>query len=296
MNRRMAFRDNWLEAVNIKNSVLCAGIDPAEFGMKRGEQGLLRFVNKRGWSFAYVEAIASYCAAIKTNVNYWKNNHDMKTLAEIVGFASSLNLVVIDDSKLADMGSSNDAGLYYAAKKGMDAITVAPFAGNIEEIVKQSKPRGVGIISMCLMSNPEYEREKNKLISVDKNKYNVKDIIHVDKEPHVRQYIQLANDANHYGVDGIVIGAPSEKNHIEKEEIYNVKKYVGENMLVLMPGGGTQKGEVNVIWKYFDRNNVIVNVGRDLMFPNGSASTFEEHKNMAKYWKEKLNELRNGKI
>jgi len=292
----MAFIDKWLEVVDRKNSVLCAGFDPAEFEMGRGEKGLPRFANKRDWSFDYIEAVALDCAAIKPNINYLQNLGDMTILTDITKFAHSRNLVVILDNKSADMGSSNDAGFYYAKKKSIDAITFSSFAGNMREVAEQTKKREIGIISMCLMSNPEYEREKNKLVSIDKNEYDAKDIIYVSEEPHVKQYIQLANDAYHYGIESILIGAPSSNNHITEEEIDTVRGYVSDDMLVLMPGVGAQGGEADIIWKYFDKNNVIVNVGRDLMFPKGSKSTSEDHRNVARYYKEKLNELRNGKI
>ena len=106
-------------------------------------------------------------------------------------------------------------------------------------------------------------------------KYEPSDVIHVghDDEPHVYQYIQLAHDAQAHGLGGVVIGAPSEKNHIEKEEIMKAREYVGDEMLVLLPGVGAQGGEAGSIWQYFGTDKVIVNVGRGLMFPDGSRST-----------------------
>ncbi len=46
MPNTKSFREKWLEAVKEKNSVLCAGLDPAEFGMGRGEKGLPKNVIK----------------------------------------------------------------------------------------------------------------------------------------------------------------------------------------------------------------------------------------------------------
>ena len=100
-----------------------------------------------------------------------------------------------------------------------------------------------------------------------------------------------------FGVDGIVIGAPSPKdhpkpNHIKDWEIAKVRSYVDDNMLVLLPGVGAQGGEAGKIWKYFDKNNVIVNVGRSLMLPNGMNSTPQDQKDTAKHYKDTLNNLR----
>jgi orotidine-5'-phosphate decarboxylase len=306
----MSFKEKWLAAVEKKNSVLCAGLDPAEFNMERGDEGLPKSEpSKRHWAVRYIEAVAPYCAAIKPNIQYWKgrgymqDEEDMCTLGEICGLSHALGMVVIEDSKLADIGSTNDAGMYYAAKKGMNAITYSPFAGNIKEAVEQAHKRNLGLISMCLMSNPEYEKEKNKLVSIEgESGYDSKDIITMNDVPYaqqsindvqyVKQYIQLAHDSAKYGLDGIVIGAPSKKNHIKEEEIQKARRYAGDNMLALLPGAGAQGGEASSIWKYFGKDNVIVNVGRALMFPNGQNSSSEDHITAAKQYQDMLNGLR----
>ncbi len=239
----MAFIDKWLEAVDIKNSVLCAGLDPAEFKMGRGEKGLPEGADKREWSIDYLKAVAPYCAAIKININYWKNEGDMKTLAEITEIAHSCNLVVIEDSKLADIGSTNDAGFYYAKEKSVDAVTFSPFSGNTKEAGEQARQRDLGIISMCLMSNPGYETEKNKLVPVLEEYPYYFNVKFIDGVPYVKQYISLACKSRLYGLDGIVIGAPSPDNHITEQEIADVREYTRSDLLVLMPGVGAQGGE-----------------------------------------------------
>ena len=293
------FRQKWLEAVDRKNSVLCAGLDPAEFEMERGEKGLSRETHKGEWTRQYINAVAPYCVALKPNTQYWKNFGGMKDLRGAIGFAKSLGLVVIEDSKLADIGSTNDAGIYYAAKKQADAITFSPFAGNLEEATEQAHARGLGLISMCLMSNPEFEREKNKLVQIassDLETYNNEDlgyIANLPDEEYTKQYIQLAHDAKQYGVDAVVIGAPSSKNHIKEEEISKVRSYLGEDTLVLCPGVGAQGGEADVLWKHFDSDQVIVNVGRSLMLPKGSNSTPQDQEEAARFYKDLLNKERN---
>ena len=71
------------------------------------------------------------------------------------------------------------------------------------EAAKQAKERGIGLISMCIMSNPEYESEKNSLKPIlhGEGDYDKRDLVYVDEIPHVKQYIKLAHDAQKYGVD-----------------------------------------------------------------------------------------------
>jgi len=298
------FKDKWLEAVEKKNSVLCAGLDPAEFGMGRGEKGLPNLTDKRDWSLKYIEAVAPFVAAVKPNAQYWVDQsidpkvraNDMKTLVEIGQLVHENGAVYILDAKLADIGSTNDAGIYHHNKKGFDAVTVAPYAGNMAEIGKQAKERGIGTITMCLMSNPDYQKEKDMLVPLseeERDPYRGMDIeFSNDFVPHVKRYKFLANSAKSFGLDGIVIGAPSETNHIKEEELETARYYAGEDMLVLLPGVGEQGGEAGIIWKYFNPKNVMVNVGRSGMFPKGSNSTPQEQAEAAKYYRDMLNRLR----
>lgn len=296
----MIFREQWLEAVKRKNSVLCAGLDPAEFEMRRGDEGLPLGTKKFEWAIQYLQAVAPFAAAVKLNLQYWRDPVDREYLHEIVSLAHESGLVVIDDSKLADIGSTNDAGLYYSKKEGFDAVTVAPFAGNLEEIAKQGKAREIGIITMCLMSNPEYAIEKQKLtlIQLDNSHfYDSGDIVWREEFEHTKsawvpQYLTLAHDAAEFGIDGIGVGAPSAENHIREEEIAKVRRYAGDSMPVLLPGIGTQGGEASTTWKHFASDKVIVNVGRDLMFPKGPYSTPEDQANKARYYQTTFNSLR----
>lgn len=305
----MSFKEKWLEAVDKKGSVLCAGLDPAIFEMGRGEKGLPAGQNKLEWAIKYVEAVAPYCAAVKPNIQYWKGAGDAEILEEITEYAHTLGMVVIRDDKLADIGSTNDAGIFYVAQSGADAVTFSPFAGNMEEATKQGKKHGIGVIAMCLMSNPDYKDEKNKLTVLEYSQSNRTqppkpfDTRHGGTEKvtlglsllsnfAVKQYAKLAADAKKYGLDGIVIGAPSEKNHITEQEIKTARAYAGDEMLILLPGLGAQGGEAEMLFKHFAPDHVIANVGRDLMFPKGSNSTPEEQAARAKQYFDMMNKLR----
>lgn len=293
------FRHRWFETVEKKESVLCAGLDPAKPEMERKDKGLPPGEDKFEWSKDYIEAVAPYCAAIKYNIQYWKDVGDMEDLVDLVKLAHKNDLLVIEDSKLVDIGSTNEAGVFYAAQKGADAVTFSQFAGNTEEAVQQGEKWGVALIGMCLMSNPQYKIQKDKQTPIrgtERLRYDKRDILTVGppglRSHYVKQYIHLAKEANDEGLAGIVIGAPSEKNHITETEISKVRSYVSDDMLVLLPGVGAQGGEADQIWKYFDKDNVIVNVGRSLMLPNGMLTTPEQQAETAIQYNETLNNLR----
>ncbi|HEA46314.1 MAG TPA: hypothetical protein ENH99_00860 [Candidatus Pacearchaeota archaeon] len=83
------------------------------------------------------------------------------------------------------------------------------------------------------------------------------------------------------------MGAPSENNHLEEDELKTASDYATSQTLVLMPGVGEQSGEAEMIWRFFSPDNVIVNVSRDLMFPR-EASIGDR----AKHYQKIFNELR----
>ena len=272
----MAFADKWYQAVLEKNSVLCAGLDPAEFDMGRGGKGLPEDVDKGQWALEYVEAVAPFCAAVKPNIQYWKDIGDMETLTQISKIAHEEGMVVIDDSKLSDIGSTNEAGVFYTGKHLADAVTYAPFAMNIEEVAEQGRKWNVGVIALCIMSNPEYEVMKNAIVRHDGQ--------------DMRMFEYVAMQCGEYDISGVVIGAPSkDKNHITEEEIEIVRQYLN-NQLVLMPGVGEQGGQAGIIWDFFDVDKVIVNEGRSLMFPKNGATWESKGVESRDY----LNDLRYG--
>jgi len=304
-----SFREAWLASVDAKNSVLCAGLDPAEFAMGRGDKGLPPGAEQRDWAIQYLEAIAPFVAAVKPNIQYWKHVGGMDDLEELAQAAHDLGLVWIDDSKLADIGSTNEAGMYHSRARRGGAVTLAPYAGNMEEAAQQARKQNLGLITMCLMSNPEYAWVKNNLVPVQPgDEFDEFDTVTVqlpnkrwtaglhydyegDEMPHVRQFVQLAHHAERFGIEGIVIGAPSDKNHLTAEELETAHRYA-PNRLVLMPGVGAQGGDAAQVWQHYGPNDVIVNVGRSLMLPQGMNSTPEDQAAAAKLYKNMLNEER----
>lgn len=252
------FQQKWYEAVTHKNTILCAGLDPAE-ASQRLKNTLPEGSDKLDWCLGFVESIAPYAAAVKINRNYIKDfsREDTQTLVEKI---HALGMVAIDDTKLADIGSTNQSGFYHAAQEGFDAVTYAPLPGNIQEAVEQAHGQGLGLIVLTILSNPEYATLKAALVN-DKPMYHF-----------------IAEQVKEYEADSIVIGAPSETNHIRIEEIQQVSRLIDPKTLILVPGVGTQGGELKSLVTVFG-DRVIANVGRAIMFaehPATAARTFQE--------------------
>lgn len=297
--------DRWMELVDKKGTVLCAGIDPSHLPFNETSCDA-----KKTWALRFIEAVAPYCAAVKPNLQFWKAGRDMETLGELYQCASSLGLLVIEDSKLADIGSTNEAALAFAAAHA-DAITVAPFAGNLQSTVASAKSLGLGVITLCLMSNPEYRLMKRKLVPVSSDTDEPGALfLSAAKLPpgvsqqrgapssastgelYLEQYLYRAREARIYGADGVVVGAPSQENGISGEELEAVAGQLTEEMLVLCPGFGAQGGSLKEPFRAFGVRRIIVNAGRAVMYPHGPASTPGEQAEAAKEICGRLNEER----
>lgn len=240
----MDFRERWLAASTAKQSLLCVGIDAAE-AEQRGEQSLKGQQGKVDWTLRTIEAVAPYAAAIKLNRNYYKDI-DRAAMQKINACIHALGMLSIDDSKLADIGETNDAGIYHARQEGYDAITYAPFPGNTLQAGEQAQRHGLGLIVLVLMSNPEYGLMKNAQIEGQ------------------ALYLYLAEQAAKAQAAGVVIGAPSPRNHINPAEIEAVASRL-PGALALVPGVGAQGGELAPILRVFGARSLI-NVGRAIIY------------------------------
>lgn len=246
------FQSQWLATVQNKNSILCVGLDPAEPGQRADFvwERLARGTSKLSACLSFVEEVAPHAAAIKLNRNYVKDfsRNEMRQLNDRI---HALGMLSIDDCKLADIGETNDAAFFHAAAEGFDAVTYAPFPGNLREATAQAQKRGLGLIALVLMSNPEFENVKN--LKTQSGFY----------------YEHLAREVAAAGTDGVVIGAPSTKNHLREAELDRVKE-LAPNALVLMPGVGAQGGEADAVIRRFG-DRVIANVGRAIMYSTDAA-------------------------
>lgn len=253
----MDLQKTWQKIVKDKNSLLCVGLDPAEFG-QRDPATLKEGEDKLTWSLELVKAVAPFASAIKPNRNYYKD-FSRQQMQELTRAIHSAGMIAIDDAKIADIGSTVDAGIYHTSAEGFDAVTFAPFAGNTEEASASAMKHSVALINLVLMSNPEFATTKDGTMNGKKG------------------FAHLASEsAKHAGVQGIVIGAPSESNHITSADIEIIKSHVSDK-LVLMPGIGAQGGDAKKVLDAFG-DNVIVNVGRAIFQSDDPAKAAETYR------------------
>jgi orotidine-5'-phosphate decarboxylase len=255
------FSEQWHATRERTKSLIIAGLDPALPG-QRDKNALPEGVNVRDWCLQYVEAVAPHVAGIKCNPAYYQYPDGLALMEEIIGLSKAHGLVTIADYKISDIGSTNDSWLYFTKKMGFDAVTAAPFAGNTEELVECAHTRDIGIFTMALMSNPEYQTE----------------MLFTEGETHL--YESRVVRSIESGADGVVIGATfdAQNPHLQKTLLLTKNT----STLYLVPGIGAQGGTIaQFLASGIEAKRCLLNVGRALMFPNGQRSSPEEQRTAA---------------
>ena len=247
-------RHKWMSCVEAKKSLLCVGVDPLDVKQDPG-LGVGSRVEKIAWMKNLIRAVAPFAAGIKINRQYVRDL-SREDVAGVVSEAVALDLFVIDDSKIADIGESNDAAVFHSAEEGFDAITYAPFPGNILEMQKSGERWDVGIISLVLMSNPSFQ---------DMRQFFKED---VSLPSWIAQHTAEVNGA------GLVIGAPSPSNGIRDSELEEIFA-LAPQQLVLVPGIGAQGGSPKDIVRLW-RHQSILNVGRAIAFAGNPGDKAKE--------------------
>lgn len=285
-----------------KKSLLCAWLDPALFQMWRGEKWLPSSIKTDAQLYdralSYIDAVSPYVSWIKYNTKYREGTWQWDVLQRLTDYSKKIWLFVVEDGKLADIWSTNDASLFYTNQRHPDTVTIAPYAGNMQWTIHDATKRNLWVFTMCLMSSPEYETEKNMLILVTSTKvdrYKTNNLICIDGCWYIKRYVYLAYESRKCWALWVVIWAPSADNHISNQEIRSVADILSEDQLILCPWTWSQWGDPSVVVQYF-WSRVLVCMSRWLMFPDWSLSTPDQQAAIAKYWRDKIHLWNNSYI
>ncbi len=237
------FLDKLEAAVKEKNSVLCVGLDPKP----STPDEMLEFC------LGLVDQTSDFAAAFKPNQQFI-HPFSGSQIEKLTRAIHNQGCVSILDLKLGDIGSTNDAAIHWLSSFGFDAFTFSPFAGNLEEATKAAHAKNLGIISLCLMSNPDakYFMLENK----------------IEGKPG---FEWIAEKAKQVGTDGVVVGATNDASQTKK-----IRDLTGSRTMFLVPGVGAQGGDAAGILKL--GGNALINVGRGVFGASVPAMAAREYR------------------
>jgi|YelNatPaOPRAMG01_1025707.scaffolds.fasta_scaffold04484_2 orotidine-5'-phosphate decarboxylase len=154
-------------------------------------------------------------------------------VSKLVEKAHEMDMPIIMDCKLSDVGHVNRtmAKLYFDV--GFDALTVNPLVGfkdGLDLVLEDAKKRGRGILPLIYMSHAGAEETFGQLVLERDGVFR-------------KQYLILAEKAKNWGVDGLIVGAT------RPSVIREVRETVGPNMSIFSPGvvfqGGSPEDALN---------------------------------------------------
>ncbi|MGQ9530265.1 MAG: orotidine 5'-phosphate decarboxylase [Candidatus Bathycorpusculaceae bacterium] len=268
----MSFKDRFAKMRKEKNSILCVGVDPAlprqrkgatipEKYMKIGDENEVRL----NFCLDIIDMVKDYAVAIKPNQQYifgfTKGQHQ-----KLTRYIRENAMLSILDYKLGDISDTVASAIFHISESGYDAITFNPLAGNLKETVelahenaKSLRGYELGIIVLTLMSNPE-------AVTFMKGA----------KIGRLPLFKFISKQVKEFDADGCVVGATG---HVTEEDIKAIRKIVGRDKVLLIPGIGAQKGDVNKVLKSAGEN-ILINVGRDIIYSENPKRKSEEYHKM----------------
>lgn len=257
-----------------KGTMLCIGLDPALPEQRKKNTIPQKYAygkndNEIRLRFCYdiIEKTKDFCCAYKPNQQYVAG-FTIKDHVNLTTTIRNADAVSILDYKLNDIGSSIESALYHIHNWGYDAVTFNPFLGNLETTVRlaHSYRPEIGIIVLTLTSNPEAVRYQKKAT--------------IDNTP-IFQII--AQNVKKHNADGCVLGATG---HVTEEEMRLVRSIVGDDVVFLVPGIGTQKGDSKKVFRAAG-SNVLINISRDIIYSNNPRKKAEYYNTLLTKHKQK---------
>ncbi|EPY04280.1 Orotidine 5'-phosphate decarboxylase [Paenibacillus alvei TS-15] len=261
------FADELIEQCMKKNSVLVVGLDPdiklfPDFLSKQIDSSL-ESISEVIYEFnkIVIDAVADHVVAVKPQLAYYEvyGSYGIKALEKTIEYARSKQLVIINDAKRGDIGSTSMAYAQAFLGEGIiagDMVTVNPFLGSdgYMPFLEVADENNKGVFLLLKTSNP--------------SSYEIQDLILENGE---QLYFKMAEDinklasatigSNNYSYIGAVVGAtyPEEAKKLRKMLPYSI---------FLVPGFGKQGGKAENLSVFFDAkgNGALISSSRGIIY------------------------------
>ncbi len=270
----MKFTEKLANATLQNNSLLCIGLDPDPTLMPE-KIDVLEF-NKE-----IIDATADLVCAYKPNLAFYEvlGTEGMDALRETVKYIPAA-IPVIADAKRADIGNTSKAYAkaifeYYC----FDAVTVNPYLGfdSLEPFIAY---KDKGVLILCRTSNPGALDFQSLPCNTPPSPRHLFEIV-----------AEKASQWNKYGNIGLVVGAtyPEELNIIRQSY---------PDMLLLIPGVGTQGGDLESVIRYGTNagaEGAIINSSRQILYASKDKDFAPAARKVAAALRDQINNYRSLK-
>lgn len=275
----MNFTNQLKNAVETNNSLLCVGLDadlskiPSHIAAL--PDPLFQF-NK-----AIVDATHDIVCAYKPNSAFYEAEgpegiRQLKQTADYI-HATYPGIPVILDAKRGDIGNTNDKYVSFIYDYlNVDAVTLHPYLGgeSLEPFLARADK---GAIIMCRNSNPGAEELQD-----------------LDVAGRPLYEFMAERIATHWNANGnclLVVGATV------PNEAKRIREIAGDNMWFLVPGVGSQGGDVEATVRASVNSHgdgIVINSARGIIYAGNGEDFAEAARSEAVKTRDEINKFRKG--
>jgi len=273
----MGFMQRLQQAWEQHDSLVCVGLDPepARFpaALRDAPDAIFAFCR------AIVDATADIVCCFKPQIAHFAAQRAEGALERLIAHIHENHpeVPVILDAKRGDIGSTAQ---YYAGEAfdryGADAVTANPYLGrdSVQPFLDRTDK---GVIVLCHTSNAGAGDLQELTLASDGRKLY----------QHVAHLV--ARDWNAHGNCALVVGATY------PHELGQVRRIVGDNMPLLIPGVGTQGGDIAAIvhnGKNSSGAGLIISSSRAILYASAGGDFATAARHAAQTLRDEINRYR----
>ena len=246
---------------------LCVGLDPDKNRIFPGQRNVpVRQAHAKVWPYIHrtIESTVAIAAAYKPNLGFFLDygmgagGELLEQTAERISVVAP-NTPIILDGKFGDIGNTSAAYARFAFEElNVDAVTVNPYLGQtaVQPFLDYADR---GVIVLCRTSNPG--ADEFQCLSVDAGDGLANLYRHIAR--HVCEKWNVHKNC------AFVVGATT------PDELGYVRRIVGDDMPILVPGIGTQGGDLQAVLEAGltrHGDGLLINASSGIMFASDPAA------------------------
>ncbi len=261
----MMLSDRLLTKIDEKKNPCCVGLDPLAERLPthliQGNSFEDIADGFRRFNYAIVDAIHDLVPVVKPQIAFYEKYGapGLQAFKETVDYARLQGLIVIEDGKRADIGSTSEAyadghlgkvwtPLGKRASLDLDLLTINPYLGTdgLDPFIQACKEYDKGVFILVKTSNPSSVQFQDRLVKINELEQETLKRAGVDVEDmhaplytlvalQVAKYAQACRGEREYSSLGAVVGAPF------PEQAAKLRKLMPYSFF-LVPGYGKKQG------------------------------------------------------
>lgn len=272
-----SFKSKLEKIVNSNNSLVCVGLDPDLAKLPKSvahkSEPLFEF------NSAIIDATADLVCCFKPNSAFYEalGAEGIKQLKKTCDYILKKypTVPILLDFKRGDIGNTNQAYANFAFKYlGVDGVTLQPYQGG-EALEPFFGYQDKGLFILVKTSNPGSGEFQNLKLS---------------GRPLYEQVTKAAvSKWNQRGNIMLVAGATYPK------ELKNIRQIAGDNIQILVPGVGSQGGEIKAMLKAglnCQKVGLIINSSRQIIYASKAEDFASAARQAAQALRDEINKYR----